>query len=307
MSVVQTGPAGLINLYYCDKRANHFFWFAFFFRAPPTWGRRQIVHISLNDEGLIKIYMETTLGVIILAAGLGKRMKSEKAKVLHEIDGKPMILHVIETASEIVGDDIIVVIGHQANEVKKTVSQSCSPIYVVQKEQLGTGHAVLTALPFIPDHVEKIVILYGDVPLLSVASLKELLSFHQKNQCDISTLAARVSDPKGYGRILFGKNGRVRKIVEEADATSKEKEIDLVNTGIYCVERRFLMDAAPKLKPENAQKEYYLTDIIEIAHTGNYMSQAFVTENIQETAGINSREELLAAEASLKKRRAEIS
>ena len=245
--------------------------------------------------------------MIALAAGLGKRMKSEKAKVLHEIAGKPMILHVMETAAEIAGDDVIIVIGHQANKVKQTVSPLYNPIYVVQEEQLGTGHAVLTALPFIPDHVERIIILYGDVPLLTVAVIKKLISFHQENQCDISTLAAKSPDPKGYGRILFANNGRVKKIVEEADATSEEKKIDIVNTGIYCVERRFLMDAAPKLKPENAQKEYYLTDIIEIAHKEKYISQAFITEKIEETCGINSREELLLAEASLKKRRDEIS
>jgi len=120
--------------------------------------------------------MKKKLGVIALAAGLGKRMKSGKAKVLHEINGKPMILHVLETASEISGDDIVLVVGHQADEVKKRVSGLFNPIYALQTEQLGTGHALLTALPFVPAHIERLVILYGDVPFLSAGTIRNLRS-----------------------------------------------------------------------------------------------------------------------------------
>ena len=251
--------------------------------------------------------METGLGVIVLAAGLGKRMKSEKAKVLHKIDGQPMILRVLKTAAKVAGDDIIVVVGHQANEVKKTLSQAHNPIYAFQKEQLGTGHAVLTALSLVPAHIEKLLILYGDVPLLAAKTVKKFVNFHNKEKCDISILAVESPDPEGYGRVVLTRSNMVKKIIEEADATCGEKKIKLINTGIYCVDRNFLMDSAQRLKPDNTQKEYYLTDIIEMAYKEKQISRAFITTNIEETRGINSREELLIAEAILKKRRRKIS
>ncbi len=247
--------------------------------------------------------MSSNIGVIILAAGLGKRMKSGKAKVLHEIYGKPMILRVLKTAAKIAGDDIMIVIGHQANEVRKTVFPLYNKIiYAFQKEQLGTGHAVLTALSLVPPHVEKLIILYGDVPLLTAETIEKLISFHDKKNCHISILAVESPRPEGYGRVILTKNNMVKKIIEEADATSEEKKISLINTGIYCVERNFLISSTRKLKFDNAQKEYYLTDIIEIAYKEKQISRALITTNIEETRGINSREELLLAEAILKKK-----
>ncbi|VEN73572.1 conserved hypothetical protein [Candidatus Desulfarcum epimagneticum] len=251
--------------------------------------------------------MTINLGVIILAAGMGKRMRSSKAKVLHEIDGKPMILHVLETASRIAGDDIVVVVGHQADEVKKKILQSYSPLYALQKEQLGTGHAVLCALPVLPAHIQRTLILYGDVPLLTAETIQNLIGFHEKKKCDITTLAVESPRPRGYGRALLDAKGMIRKIVEEADATEEEKKIRLINTGIYCVEKGFLMEAAPKLKPENAQNEYYLTDLIEIAYRNQRISRPFISKNFEETNGINSMEDLSAAEADLKKKKTKIS
>ena len=180
---------------------------------------------------------EKNVAVIILAAGLGTRMKSNKAKVLHEILGVPMVFYVIETARQIAGNDIILVIGHQAPIIRKMVSAKAQVTFALQEKQLGTGHAVLSAMPFLPGHVEDVVILCGDVPLLTSKTVIQFIHDHKTAKRDISILAVEMDQPKGYGRILIDENNNVSGIVEEADASAQQKPIKRINTGIYCAKK----------------------------------------------------------------------
>jgi len=175
--------------------------------------------------------------VIILAAGRGMRMKSKKAKVLHEIMGKPMVLYVIETAKKITDNNVILVIGDQAEKVRSIISESTKVIFAIQEEQLGTGHAVLWALPYVPDNAEEVIILCGDVPLITYETLMRFYEDHVKAERDISILAVELDNPKGYGRILIDERRRLLGIVEESDASTAQKKIKNINTGIYCVKK----------------------------------------------------------------------
>jgi UDP-N-acetylglucosamine diphosphorylase/glucosamine-1-phosphate N-acetyltransferase len=236
---------------------------------------------------------------VILAAGLGKRMKSEKAKVLHELRGRPMVVYVAETAERVVGTDIIVVVGHQAARVRRTLSGVAGIRFALQEEQLGTGHAVACALPRIPESAREVIILYGDVPLLRPETIHLLILEHRAARRDLSVLAVKLEDPKGYGRVLLSDGGDFVGIVEEADASADEKRIDIINTGIYCVNRQFLSDALPRLRNDNAQGEYYLTDIVGIGHRKGRRLGVVIAENSDEVVGINSLEELSRAETIL--------
>ena len=184
--------------------------------------------------------LKNNCSVIILAAGLGTRMKSDKAKVLHEIMGRPMVLYVVETAKKAVGASVVIVVGHQAEKVREVVSEKAQVSYALQEKQLGTGHAALCALPYLPDETEEVVILCGDVPLLTAETVRQLLSDHSLSGRDLTLLAVDVEKPTGYGRILFDENRNLLKIVEEADATVEQKKIQTINSGIYCVKKMFL-------------------------------------------------------------------
>ena len=180
------------------------------------------------------------VAVVILAAGLGTRMKSQKAKVLHEVMGRPMVLYVVDIASRIAGEDVILVVGHQAEKVQKIVSDHVKAGFAFQKEQLGTGHAVSCALPHLPDRCSQVVILCGDVPLVTLKTLNDFVADHLRRRSEVSVMAVRTEDPTGYGRIIVNADRRVTGIVEEADASPQQKKIDVINTGIYCVEKKFL-------------------------------------------------------------------
>ena len=236
------------------------------------------------------------VAVIILAAGLGKRMKSDKAKVLHEILGKPMILYVLETAAKIAGENIVAVIGHQAEKVSEVISEKYKIRFALQKEQRGTGHAVLCALPHIPDTAENILILCGDVPLITEATLKSLIDEHIRAERDISLLTVEVNDPKGYGRVIFDDNMNLSGIVEDADATEEQKRIRKINTGIYCIKKDIAENLLKKIKPDNAQSEIYLTDIIKIAYKEGKSPGVYVGRDSNEFTGINSCQDLLKVE-----------
>ncbi|MGD8368377.1 MAG: NTP transferase domain-containing protein [Desulfobacterales bacterium] len=233
-------------------------------------------------------------GIIILAAGLGKRMKSDKAKVLHEIEGRAMVSHVADTACTIAGEKVVIVVGHQASEVQRTVRKtvSCPVRFALQERQLGTGHAVSCAVPFLDPAVEEVVILYGDVPLLRKQTIQRLLDDHTRADRDLTVLVVEMEDPSGYGRILTEQGNRLIGIVEEADASETQKRIGLINTGIYCVKRRFLAEALPLLSAENAQSEYYLTDIVGIGHRQGRRMGILWTPDPDETLGVNSVDEL---------------
>ena len=244
--------------------------------------------------------MNKEIAVVILAAGLGTRMKSNKAKVLHEVCGKPMINYVAEAARKIASNNVVLVVGNQAEKVRRAVSKLGTFNFAYQKEQLGTGHAVLCALPLIPDQCSEVLILFGDVPLIKADTVHALIKSHADEKRDISILAVELEDPTGYGRILLDENRRVQGIVEESDATSQQKRIRLINTGIFCVKKDFLSWAVPQIKSDNAQGEIYFTDIVKIAYNEQRHIGVTVVGNHLEVTGINTIEELKRVERAMK-------
>ncbi|MFH2044501.1 MAG: sugar phosphate nucleotidyltransferase [Pseudomonadota bacterium] len=246
--------------------------------------------------------MDNQLVAIILAAGLGKRMKSDKAKVLHEINGKPMIMYILETAKKIAGDNIVVVVGNQAKKVGEVVSNDYNVTFALQKEQLGTGHAVKCALSFLPEYSKQVLILCGDVSLLSFDTVKKLYEGHIKSDRDVSVLAVKIDNPKGYGRIIMDEKNCVSGIIEEADANDEEKSINIINSGIYCIKRDFLEYSLNKIKANNAQSEFYLTDVVKIGYSENKKVGAMIGQDSEEVLGVNSLEELMVVEKIMKKR-----
>jgi UDP-N-acetylglucosamine diphosphorylase/glucosamine-1-phosphate N-acetyltransferase len=246
--------------------------------------------------------IKNNVAVVILAAGMGTRMKSTKAKVLHEVMGKPMILYVVETAQKVAGNNVILVIGNQADRVRRIVSEKATVRYAYQDQQLGTGHAVSCALSFIPDDCGEVVILCGDVPLLTADTVINLVDDHIKSKRDVSLLAVEKDNPKGYGRVLYDNKGHVSKIVEEADADDEQKLVNMINTGIYCVKKEFLIQTVGKIKSNNAQGEFYLTDIVEMGNAGNKPVGALIGNDDKEFFGINSQKELKEAEKIMESR-----
>ena len=244
--------------------------------------------------------MNANIAVVILAAGLGTRMKSNKAKVLHEICGKPIINYVAETARKVAGDNVVLVVGNQADRVRRTVSKLGPFSFVYQKKQLGTGHAVLCALPHIPERCREVVVLCGDVPLIKADTVNALITSHMSENRDISVLAVELKNPTGYGRILLSESGQVQAIVEESDATAEQKRIRLINTGIFCVRKNFLLDAVPRIQSDNAKGEIYFTDIVEIAYSEKKHVGVTVGGNYLEVTGINTIQELKRVERAMK-------
>jgi UDP-N-acetylglucosamine diphosphorylase/glucosamine-1-phosphate N-acetyltransferase len=241
------------------------------------------------------------IAIVILAAGLGTRMKSDKAKVLHEVCGRPMILYVVETAVKVAGEHVVLVVGHQAEQVREVVTECARVRYTLQEQQLGTGHAVASALPEVPVGSRHVVILCGDVPLVTDRTIRNLITDHRSHRRDITVLAMEVEDPTGYGRIVIDDAGRVVAIVEEADAAEEQRNIQIVNTGIYCVAKPFLTRALKKIDRNNAQGELYLTDIIAVCHRDNGKVGAMVAQNAQEFRGINTRDDLNAVEGLMRR------
>lgn len=235
--------------------------------------------------------------IVILAAGKGTRMRSDKAKVLHEICGRPMILYVVDTASKVAGKEVVVVVGHQAEKVKEVISTEAEVLFALQKEQKGTGHAVKSALPILAQYSTQVVILSGDVPLIRTETVKALLNRHLMQENHITILGVRFENPYGYGRIVVSDTGVVEKIVEETDATKSQKQIEIVNSGIYCVERQFLEISLSRLQSNNNQNEIYLTDIVEVARNLGKKVGLLICENKNEVQGINTHQDLLDIES----------
>jgi len=235
------------------------------------------------------------LGVVILAAGLGKRMRSTKAKVLHHLAGKPLISHVIQTTQHLHPDRLVIVVGHQAAEVERACRNE-GGLFAVQQEQHGTGDAVRTAQGHFRDFRGDILIVCGDTPLLTAATLARFVQDHRTRHVTLSLLTTRLDDPGQYGRVLRTCDGRILKIVEARDATSEELEVQEINSGIYCVHADFLFTALEQLQPLNAQGEYYLTDIVAQAVAAGLPTQTMLTTDPNEVGGINSREDLAIME-----------
>jgi len=241
------------------------------------------------------------LATIILAAGKGTRMKSLKAKVLHTVGEKPMITYPVALSRQLGSERTVVVVGHQAAQVRNAVSDS-EIVFVDQREQRGTAHAVLQAEEALSDFTGDVLILCGDVPLLTIAMVDRLVTTHRVTGSVITIMTARLDDPSGYGRIVTDHDGRVIKIVEDGDATPSEKNINEINTGIYCVNNPFLFSAVHTIENRNVQGEYYLTDIVEIAVRRSLPVNSFVIDNPVEAMGINTAADLKRANTLLGKR-----
>jgi UDP-N-acetylglucosamine diphosphorylase/glucosamine-1-phosphate N-acetyltransferase len=231
---------------------------------------------------------------IILAAGKGTRMKSDLAKVLHPLSGRPMIHYVMKTALEIHADPIVVVVGHQKDRVKEELH--IYPVrFAVQEPQLGTAHAVTCALLELQEIQGSVLILSGDVPLIRTSTLTSLLNYHTNNHSAATVMTAQTNQPKGYGRILRKADGDIAAIVEERDATDAIRAIQEINSGIYVFELESLRRVLPEIGIENDQKEYYLTDAVKLLVAGGESVAAFKGD-FHEVMGINTIAELASAE-----------
>lgn len=237
---------------------------------------------------------------IILAAGKGTRMKSKLYKVLHPVCGKPMVEHIMNRVTETAPNEIITIVGHGAELVKKQLGDRSE--YALQAEQLGTGHAVLQAEPFLKGKKGTTLVISGDTPLLTSETLNNLFEYHQGKNASATILTAKADDPTGYGRIVRDHVGIVEKIVEQKDATLEEARIQEINTGTYCFDTELLFDALSQLDTDNAQGEYYLTDIIEILKKAGKNVAAYLTEDFDESLGVNDRVALSKANELMRAR-----
>ena len=199
---------------------------------------------------------------VIMAAGKGTRMKSNKSKLVHKIYDKELVKRVAELANQVGTDEIVTVVGHLKEQIQEVLGDSVS--YAYQDELLGTGHAVMQASKFLEGKKGKVVILYGDVPIIRKETIENLIIKSFKNKEYATLLTAIYENPTGYGRIIRDEGGNIKAIVEEKDANIFEKEIKEINSGIYCFDIEELLSALKLLKPNNAQGEYYLTDVIKI-------------------------------------------
>ncbi len=241
------------------------------------------------------------VGVIILAAGLGRRMKSSLPKVMHPLSGKPLFLHVLTTARRLKPDKVAIIIGHGAEAVKQAYRND-DVKWVVQEQQLGTGHAVLCAKNSFGEFAGDILILSGDVPLISERTLNAIIHWHRKRNASLTLLTALLREPSGYGRVLRHADGAIAGIVEEQDATDAQQQIEEVNAGIYVASAPFLFSALGKVKNHNEQGEYYLPDTVAIALKQGERVATVKVDDPREVMGINTREELAQMEKTLQER-----
>ena len=239
---------------------------------------------------------------VILAAGLGTRMKSSLPKMLHPVAGRPMILYGIQSARALRAEAIVVVIGHGADEVREAVGDDVT--YAIQPEPLGTGHAVMQAEPLLRGRAGAVLVYYGDMPLLRTETLAQLAQTHRETGATLTLLTLLADDPMGFGRILRDGSGRVVGIVEDALATPEEKRIRELNCGVYCFKAEWLWPSLAKLQ-KSPKGEYFLTDLVEMAVAQGQRVEAVPTEDADQMLGINDRTHLARAEVIARRRIAE--
>ncbi|WP_090826653.1 bifunctional UDP-N-acetylglucosamine diphosphorylase/glucosamine-1-phosphate N-acetyltransferase GlmU [Paenibacillus sp. yr247] len=240
------------------------------------------------------------LMAIVLAAGQGKRMKSKLYKVLHPVVGKPMVGHVVDTLEHIEVTKTLVIVGFGAEAVKGYLGDRVE--YALQEQQLGTGHAVLQAKDALGDVEGMTVVICGDTPLISEATLKSTIELHQQSGASATILTAKLDEPQGYGRIIRGEDGRVTRIVEQKDCSSEEAAVQEINTGTYIFDNQKLFKALTSVTNNNVQNEYYLTDVIGILTSGGEVVQGYCMEDAAESIGVNDRVALAEAERLFKVR-----
>jgi bifunctional UDP-N-acetylglucosamine pyrophosphorylase / glucosamine-1-phosphate N-acetyltransferase len=238
------------------------------------------------------------IGVIVLAAGQGTRMKSDIPKVLHRLGGTPLFLHALRAAQQIEPSRIAVIVGHGAAAVQQAYSGH-DLSWVIQEKQLGTAHAVLCAEPSFNGFTGDILILSGDVPLIRDKTLKRLIAHHREQQAAVTLLTAKLADPSGYGRIVRDHKQQITNTVEEKDASELQRQIREVNAGIYVVSASFLFAALSRVSDHNRQREYYLPDVVSIASREHRTVANLQVDDAREMMGINTREELARMEKSL--------
>ena len=244
------------------------------------------------------------VAALVLAAGKGTRMYSDLAKVLHPICSRPMLSYPLAALEELKLDRVLVVVGHQAESIQEVFAEA-SVEWVLQTEQLGTGHAVFCALPHLADFAGSVLICCGDTPLLTTETLQMFQSNHLNSDNDLSVLSMLLEEPGSYGRIVRSPAGKVSGIVEAKDATDEELGINEVNTGIYCASVDLLRAVIPEIGDANMQGEYYLTDVVKLAVELGYRVQAVAASDPIEFLGVNTKEELETAERVIAQRGAQ--
>ena len=237
---------------------------------------------------------------VILAAGMGTRMKSKMPKVLHTVCGKPLSKWVIDASKAAGADKVCAVVGHKAETVKEVLGDVCE--FALQAEQKGTGHAVMQAIDVIKNSKGEVVILNGDTPLITAETINKAIEYHKNNDNQATVITAILDDTTGYGRIVRDNDGSVLKIVEQKDASEEEKKINEVNSGMYVFDAQSLVYALDKITPNNAQGEYYLTDTLEILLSAGKKIGGYAISDNDEIRGINDRVQLNEAEKIMQKR-----
>lgn len=237
---------------------------------------------------------------IVLAAGKGTRMKSKKYKVLHDVAGKTMIEHVADNVKQSGIDRLVTIVGHGADSVKETLGDTS--LYSFQEEQLGTAHAVKMASEHLSESQGTTLVVCGDTPLITTATLKSLVEHHENNQAHATVLSATSENPFGYGRILRDSEGRLVSIVEQKDATDAEQQINEISSGIFAFDNQVLFEKLELVKNDNAQSEYYLPDVLSLILEDHGIVEVFHTNDFEEIMGVNDRVMLSEAEKAFRKR-----
>ncbi|MEK7376664.1 MAG: sugar phosphate nucleotidyltransferase, partial [Candidatus Margulisiibacteriota bacterium] len=227
------------------------------------------------------------------------RMNSDKPKVLHKLAGLPLLNYVLEAVNSLDFHEAYVIVGHKSDVVMKKFKH-LDLNFIEQKEQLGTGHAVMQAETVLKDKDSAILVLNGDMPFIKSSTLKDLIACHQKKRASATVLTAEVDDPTGYGRIIRDPHRDLEKIVEQKDGSLGELEVKEINTGTYCFENRDLIEALNRIRPENSQHEYYLTDVVGILRKKGKRVCALCVKEAYEAMGINTKEQLEEAEKRIK-------
>lgn len=237
---------------------------------------------------------------IVLAAGAGTRMKSDKPKVAHEVLGKPLVGWVLDAAEAAGIDRVVTVVGHKREQVIPLVEDRAE--VVVQEQQLGTAHAVLSCADALAGFEGSLLVLSGDCPLITASTMKALIDMREANDAAVVVLTMNVPDPTGYGRIIRDEDGAVARIVEQKDATPEEAAVTECNSGFYCFDAKALFDALSQVGSDNAQGEFYLTDVLEISRNAGRAVLALPAKDPNECLGINTREQLAAVEEIARQR-----
>ncbi len=236
---------------------------------------------------------KTNLAVVIMAAGKGTRMKNPNmAKVMYEIGGKPMVDQVVILSRKLKPSRILLIVGWQRNSIVSYFSEQKDVEFVDQIEQLGTGHALMQTTEKLKDFDGDVLVLSGDVPLLTLKTLENLISLHRNDNAMATILTTELTNPTGYGRIIRNTDGKVVKIVEQKDANNEELKVVEINSGIYMFNKLKLFDALKHIKPTNTQGEYYLTDVFEYFWKNNWSVSAIKAQNTVEVMGINDLKQL---------------